>query len=82
LTELLAALCGDGAASQRQLVRGQFALRHQKLQTVFQQQLELGWIKCMLGLAAMSVRKKSARKKKRKPKVDATVYVRGSLRFS
>lgn len=32
-----------------------------------------GWIKCILGLAIVSVRRKRARKKKRKPEVDATV---------
>ncbi len=37
----------------------------------------LGWIKCMLGLAVMSVRRKRARKKKRKPGVDATVLYDG-----
>jgi hypothetical protein len=35
--------------------------------------LFVDWIKCMLGLAKMSVRRKRAREKKRKPKVDATV---------
>ena len=33
----------------------------------------MDWIKCILSLATMSVRRKSARKKKRKPEVDATV---------
>ena len=33
----------------------------------------LGWIKCTLSFVVMSVRKRSARKKERKPEVDATV---------